>query len=103
MSGKEFHLIKELTYSRLTAICTLEPPFFAYLLLLFLLSLLKCENLAIMFDSEHVETKKITVKLQKIIKKILSLKQQLTNEISLHNAISIISMASKQKRRLTAL
>ena len=32
MSGKEFHLIKELTYSRLTAICAFEPPFFAYLL-----------------------------------------------------------------------
>ena len=27
MSGKEFHLIKELTYSRLTAICAFEPPF----------------------------------------------------------------------------
>ena len=32
MSGKEFRLIKELTYSRLTAICAFEPPFFAYLL-----------------------------------------------------------------------
>ena len=32
MSGNEFHLIKELTYSRLMAICTFEPPFFAYLL-----------------------------------------------------------------------
>ena len=32
MSGKEFHLIKELTYSRLTATCEFEPPFFAYLL-----------------------------------------------------------------------
>ena len=32
MNGKEFHLIKELTYSRLTAICAFEPPFFAYLL-----------------------------------------------------------------------
>ena len=32
MSGKEFHLIKELTYSCLTAICAFEPPFFAYLL-----------------------------------------------------------------------
>ena len=31
MSGKEFRLIKELTYSRLTAICAFEPPFFAYL------------------------------------------------------------------------
>ena len=39
MSGKEFHLIKELTYSRLTAICAFEPLFFAYLLCG---SLLKC-------------------------------------------------------------
>ena len=27
MSCKEFHLIKELTYSRLTAICALNPRF----------------------------------------------------------------------------
>ena len=32
MSGKEFYLIKELTYSRLTAICAFEPLFCAYLL-----------------------------------------------------------------------
>ena len=42
MSGKEFCLIKELTYSRLTAICAFEPPFFAYLLCG---SLLKCDVL----------------------------------------------------------
>ena len=32
MSGKEFYLIKELTYSGVTAICAFEPPFCAYLL-----------------------------------------------------------------------
>ena len=31
MNGEEFRLIKELTYSRLTAICAFKPPFFAYL------------------------------------------------------------------------
>ena len=45
MSGKEFHLIKELTYSRLTAICAFEPPFFAYLL---------CGSLLKVFGTEGI-------------------------------------------------
>ena len=43
------------------------------------------------FSSEHVETKEITVRVLKIIKHTF----RNTIQISLHHAISIISMASK--------